>query len=83
MARPVVASCVGGLGEVVLDGETGILVEPGDSHAIAKAVIWLLENPKAAVKMGQNGYYRARIQFNWDRCVNNFENLYRQVKKGC
>ena len=58
--RPVVASAVGGLPEVVEDGETGVLVPPDDPDSLAKAIVALLENPERARAMGRQG--RERVQ---------------------
>ena len=54
--KPVVATSVDGLTEVIDDGETGLLVPPGDSLLLATAVITLLENPDLAKNMGGKGY---------------------------
>jgi glycosyltransferase involved in cell wall biosynthesis len=54
-ARPVVATAVGGVPEVIVDGETGRLVHPGDVQALTQAVLWVLRNPEAAREMAQNG----------------------------
>jgi phosphatidylinositol alpha-1,6-mannosyltransferase len=53
--KPVVASRIGGLPEAVQDGETGLLVEPGDPDALAVAVIRLLEEDGLASKLGEGG----------------------------
>lgn len=81
MARPVIASRLGGLPEAVLDRETGILVEPDDSRAIYEAMVWLIENPEDAIRMGKNGYRRAHTQFGWKQYVSRFESLYRKFGK--
>ena len=60
MAKPVVASALGGPLELVEDGETGRLVPPGDPEALAEALIDLLRNPEQAQAMGEAGYRRAR-----------------------
>ncbi|HLK10440.1 MAG TPA: glycosyltransferase family 4 protein [Candidatus Binatia bacterium] len=57
--RPVVASRVGGLGEVVLDGETGLLVPPGDAAALAAALARLGADPALRARLGAAG--RARV----------------------
>src|SRR3954452_16490222 len=58
MARPVVASRVGGIPELVLDELTGILVEPDDPGALAGAIVRLLRAPDAATQMGRMGRKR-------------------------
>jgi glycogen synthase len=81
MARPVVATRVGGLPEVVVDGRTGLLVEQGDAKALADAVITLLTHPEVAVQMGQAARNRAIACFSWDHCVDAYEKLYRKFTK--
>jgi L-malate glycosyltransferase len=61
--KPVIASNVDGLCEVVDDGETGCLVPPGNSELLAKAIIMLSEGPDMAKRMGQKGYTKVREQF--------------------
>jgi L-malate glycosyltransferase len=64
---PVVSTRVDGLSEVVEDGVTGYLVNPGDSTALAAKIIALLLNSGAAKKLGQNGYRRVREKFSIER----------------
>jgi len=61
----VVASGVGGIPEVVSDGETGLLVPPGDHEALAGALNSLLVDPGRAGAMGRLGRERAIAQFGW------------------
>ncbi|HEV8277714.1 MAG TPA: glycogen synthase [Streptosporangiaceae bacterium] len=61
----VVASDVGGIPEVVSDGETGLLVPPGDHEALAGALNSLLADPDRAGAMGRLGRERAITQFGW------------------
>jgi glycosyltransferase involved in cell wall biosynthesis len=63
---PVVATNVGGFPGMVTNGETGILVSPGDETALATALAELLANPRRAREMGLAGYQRSRDLFTWD-----------------
>ena len=63
MARPVVATHVRGCREVVVDGETGILVPPGDVPALADAIVRLLGDKELAGRMGRAGRKRAEQRF--------------------
>lgn len=79
MARPLVAARVGGLAEVVVDGETGLLTEPDDSAALARAVEFLLEHPDKATQMGQAAQQRAKLFFGWTEYLDSVEDLYHQL----
>ena len=76
MARPVVAARVGGLPEVVVDGETGLLIDPEDSAALAQAIAFLLDHPDRATQMGQAARQRAELFFGWTRYLDSVEELY-------
>lgn len=75
---PVVASRVGGVAEVVVDGETGLLVPPGDPSSLAAAIERLLGDPALRNRLGAAG--RARIEefFDLDRCRSAHLELYRR-----
>jgi glycosyltransferase involved in cell wall biosynthesis len=62
-AKPVVATDVGGTGEVVANGETGLLVPPRDVEALADALDALLDDPQRARSLGEAGRRRVREQF--------------------
>ena len=64
--RPVVAFRHGGAAEVVLDGETGRLVAPGDADALGCAVADLLKDPPQARALGEAGRRRALQYFDAD-----------------
>ena len=74
--RPVVASRVGPIPEVVLHGETGLLVEPGQPEPLAAALIELLEHPGLAARLGAAGRRRVADHFTLDRMVAETEGLY-------
>jgi glycosyltransferase involved in cell wall biosynthesis len=59
--RPVVASSVGGLPELVVDGETGLLVPPGDATALRDAIAELVDDPARREVMGRAGKARAEL----------------------
>ena len=64
--RPVVAAAVGGMKEIVADGETGLLAPADDPDALADALDRLLASPDQRRAMGEAGLTRARQMFNWD-----------------
>ncbi len=81
MARPVVATRVGGLPEAIADGKTGVLVERDDSHALAEAITYLLDHPEVATRMGEAARRRAQELFSWTRHVDAFDAVYRRLVK--
>ena len=64
-ARPVVATAVGDLPRVVRDGETGLLVPPGDAEALAAALVRLLEDPATAQRMGEAARAHSVAESSW------------------
>jgi glycosyltransferase involved in cell wall biosynthesis len=66
---PVVAPRIEAVPEIVSDGETGVLVPPGDADALARAIGDLLADPVRARLMGAAGRARAAERFGWDRAV--------------
>lgn len=76
LAKPVVCFAVNGLPEIVVDGETGIGVDPGDDGALAEGVISLLENPELAKRLGDNGLRRAQAKFDIRRSIQALEAVY-------
>jgi glycosyltransferase involved in cell wall biosynthesis len=67
--RPVVASAVGGLRDLVVDGETGLLVPAGDVAALRAALERLLGDAALRARLGEAGRARARASLSWDRAV--------------
>src|SRR5439155_20272417 len=62
-ARPVIAAGIGGLGELVRDGETGVLVEPGVAEPLARAIVELGGDLERARRLGAAGRRRALGEF--------------------
>jgi len=75
--RPVIAASIGGLGDLVRDGETGLLVPPGDAASLAAAMLALAEQPARAAEMGAAGRARAIERFPEARCTERTEEVYR------
>jgi glycosyltransferase involved in cell wall biosynthesis len=73
---PVVATDVGGNPEVVVDGETGFLVPPGDPGRLAAATLKLLQAPEMARDMGAAGRRRVEAHYRADAMVRRIEGLY-------
>jgi glycogen(starch) synthase len=79
MGRPVVASAVGGLPEIVEHGVSGLLVPPNDHEALAAAVDKILRDPSAARLLGPTARQRARAVFDFAAFVDAYEQSYATV----
>jgi glycosyltransferase involved in cell wall biosynthesis len=73
--KPIVASNVGGIPDLVKPGENGLLVPPGDEKALADSIKRLIKNPEEAKLMGRNGRRRCR-QFSLTSMVAKIDGLY-------
>ena len=78
LGTPVVASAVGGLTEIIADGQTGFLVPERQSQAFADAIARLLDDPELRARMGAAARDRAAT-FTWDRAVDRMAAIYRRV----
>src|SRR5581483_11556695 len=78
MSRPLVASRIGGLPDIVVEGETGLLVTPGDERALREAIQCLLDNPELRERMGVNGKQRV-IKFQARTVVPRIEQMYQEI----
>ncbi|MFI7014754.1 glycosyltransferase family 4 protein [Streptomyces sp. NPDC050164] len=78
-ARPVVATAVNGVPDLVEHGATGLLAEPGDSEALVRAVGWLLEHPREAAEMGRQGRDRVRALFAPEDMCARLDACYREL----
>jgi glycosyltransferase involved in cell wall biosynthesis len=79
-ARPVVATRVGGIPDLIDDGEQGLVVEPQDPAGFAAAVAQLLRDPERARRMGERGRERRRTEFDIDVMVRRLEALYEELR---
>jgi glycosyltransferase involved in cell wall biosynthesis len=79
MRKPVVATSVGGIPEVVADGVTGMLVPSGDGAALADAVLGYLADPTLARRHGRAGRARAEEHFSMERVMREMEGLYDEM----
>ncbi|HEB76091.1 MAG TPA: glycosyltransferase [Nitrospirae bacterium] len=76
---PVVATDVGGNGELVVDGETGFLCPPDDAGTVAERILYLLGNEEEAAQMGARGRERVMRDFSVERMVRATEEIYRRL----
>jgi glycogen(starch) synthase len=81
MERPVVASRVGGLQEIIDHNKTGLLVPPNDSDSLAKSILSLLEHPDTARQYGRNARKRVNRMFSFQQFLDSYEKAYWDVIK--
>ena len=80
LGRPVVASAVGGVPELIEDGVTGRLVRAGDASALADAIRGVLDDPTAAARLGSAAATRYASSFTAERMVAETETLYDSLR---
>jgi glycosyltransferase involved in cell wall biosynthesis len=76
---PVVGSNGGGVPEMIVEGETGLLVPMGDADGLARALVALLADPAKSLRMGRAGNARVRQQFTTARVAGQVEEVYKNV----
>lgn len=77
--RPTVATAVGGVPELVLDGHTGLLVDRDSPQAFARAVATLLDDRPLAERLGRAARARFTAEFSLDACADAYDRLYHEV----
>ena len=79
MAKPVAATRMGGIPEVVTDGETGLLVPPKDAKELAQAILWLKHHPDEGKSMGQRGQELVEGKFSLEYMAQQVEAVYDRI----
>ena len=74
--RPVVASKFGGIRNVIINGENGILVDPSKPHEFADAILKLIKNKDLSEKIGMQAYKTCQEEFSWEAIADRFLNFY-------
>jgi glycosyltransferase involved in cell wall biosynthesis len=77
--RPVVATNVNGVPDLVAHGSTGLLATPGDPTSLARSVLWCLDHPQAAGAMGRQGSLRVSRAFSAARMCAALDELYGEL----
>jgi glycogen synthase len=81
-AKPVIGCRAGGVPEVIEEGVTGLLADPGDSHSLAEVIISALESPTRLYEMGLAGRQRLLERFTYIQMAQAFAEVYRLVIRG-
>jgi glycosyltransferase involved in cell wall biosynthesis len=83
LARPVMATDVGGTRDLVVDGETGYLIPAGDGAALTRSLLALAADTGRADRMGAAGRERQREHFSGERMIDGYERAFEQgVERG-
>lgn len=72
VGKPVIATRVGGVPEIVRDGENGFLIEPKDVNALVEKLRYLISNPSVATRMGEEGLKFVRRNFSNEKYIKNY-----------
>lgn len=74
--KPVIGTSVGGIKDIIIDGENGFLVPPCQPEMLADKILWLLEHPDAAKQMGKKGYLRAKKEYSMELWIERINRVY-------
>jgi len=80
-SKPVIGGRSGGISDAVIDGKTGLLVDPHNISEISETITRLLTNKELALKLGLNGRRRVEEEFDWSKVGERLENYLKQVLK--
>ncbi len=78
---PVIGSDVGGIRDIIIDGETGLLSEQKNSDSLAEKIIQLLSDEQLRKKVIENGFKLVKDKYTWEVISNRFLNIYMEVIK--
>jgi glycosyltransferase involved in cell wall biosynthesis len=76
MEKPVIATSIGAIGEVIKPGVSGLLVPPRDSGALAQGILSLMENMQYARTLASQGRQLVEAQYSLTRMLDRIESLY-------
>lgn len=76
-ARPIIATQVGGIPELIDQGVTGLLVPPADTVSLANAIMQVMDDPMASLKMGQLAREKAQSEFSYERLLDDIDSIYK------
>ena len=81
MEKPVIATSIGGIPELMNDSTTGYLVKPGDPNSIIEKISLLINDKQKAQQMGQAGRHFVEENFNWDKIAKRFIDILNEYVK--
>lgn len=81
LGKPIAATRVGGMAEILREGQTALLVPPEDPAALAEALIRLLRDPAWAAQLGRNAREDVHTRFSWERIAEQTESFYKSIPR--
>lgn len=79
MGKPIIASNIGQIGEILEHGKTGLLIEPGNYKELAENILILLEDGQLKKKLGKNARIEVERNYTWERNARKIMEIYREV----
>ena len=79
---PVIGTDVGGIGEAVKDGETGLLIKPGDPDAIVTSVFELFDTPELAANISRNSIEEIKTRYSSEHMTEMYNETYTRLLSG-
>ncbi len=76
---PAIASRVEGVSDLLIDGRTGLVVPPNSAAHLSEAIDRLLSDPGQAQQMARSAQHFVRERFAWERVIDQYEQLYREL----
>ena len=80
MKKPVIATNVGGIPELIINEETGLLVNRGNSEEIVKNILRIFHDENFSKKMAENGHTFVKNEFSWENIATKFESILKEQK---
>ena len=81
--KPVIGTGVGGIPNVVTEGENGFLVDPDDPSGLAGAIAQILDDTALARRLGEHGMRQVKASYSWERIADTTTELYRSALSEC
>ena len=78
MKKPVIATNIGGIPELIINDETGLLVEPGNSEKIVKNILRVLNDQNFSEEMADKGHIFVKNEFSWENIAKKFESILKE-----
>lgn len=78
--KAIIASDIGGIGEVIKDGINGLLVTRLDHEDLARKILFLLENPEKAKRLGENSFRDSQTRYSWEMIADKTMDFYKRVR---